>query len=341
MKKIFSFVMVLLLSLSPITVNANMNGIDVSSWQTGIDISQVDCDFVIMKATEGETYVNPDCDRVYQDCIKHDKLRGVYHYASGGNPESEAQFFLDNIENYINDSILILDYESYASYNGSWWAERWLDYVYNHTGVKPVIYMNLNTLNSYNWDSVRNKDYGLWVAGYYLGYEPFYGYNENAPIMGNTYPWTDCVALYQYTSSGYLNGWNGALDLNVFYGDKSAWNLYANSTGDVAPDNAPSQTGTYYTVVSGDTLWNIALAYGVDVWELANANGISNPALIYPGQTIYIGTASNSSNYYTVKSGDTLSGIAAMYNTNYWTLAEINGISNPDLIYEGQIIWLG
>ena len=71
MKKVFSIVMVLIFALSPITVNANMNGIDVSSWQTGIDISQVDCDFVIMKATEGETYVNPDCDRVYQDCIKH------------------------------------------------------------------------------------------------------------------------------------------------------------------------------------------------------------------------------------------------------------------------------
>ena len=63
MKKIFSFVMVLLLSLSPITVNANMNGIDVSSWQTGIDISQVNCDFVIMKATEGETYAI-ECIRI-------------------------------------------------------------------------------------------------------------------------------------------------------------------------------------------------------------------------------------------------------------------------------------
>ena len=41
---------------------------------------------------------------------------------------------------------------------------------------------------------------------------------------------------------------------------------------------------------------------------------------------------------YTVKSGDTLSGIAAKYNTTYQKLAQINGISNPDLIYPGQVL---
>ena len=33
----------------------SMNGIDISSWQTGIDLSKVPCDFVIIKATEGVT----------------------------------------------------------------------------------------------------------------------------------------------------------------------------------------------------------------------------------------------------------------------------------------------
>ena len=39
---------------------------------------------------------------------------------------------------------------------------------------------------------------------------------------------------------------------------------------------------------------------------------------------------------YTVKSGDTLSGIAEKYGTTYQQLAQMNGISNPDLIYSGQ-----
>lgn len=40
--------------------------------------------------------------------------------------------------------------------------------------------------------------------------------------------------------------------------------------------------------------------------------------------------------YYTVVSGDTLSGIASRYGTTYQHLAEINHITNPNLIYVGQ-----
>jgi LysM repeat protein len=41
---------------------------------------------------------------------------------------------------------------------------------------------------------------------------------------------------------------------------------------------------------------------------------------------------------YTVQSGDTLSSIAAKFGTNYQALASLNGISNPNLIYVGQVL---
>ncbi len=41
---------------------------------------------------------------------------------------------------------------------------------------------------------------------------------------------------------------------------------------------------------------------------------------------------------YTVKSGDTLSQIATRYNTTIQEIATINNISNPNLIYPGQIL---
>lgn len=47
---------------------------------------------------------------------------------------------------------------------------------------------------------------------------------------------------------------------------------------------------------------------------------------------------SNQFKTYTVKPGDTLSGIAYKYGTSYRILADINGISNPNKIYAGQII---
>ena len=44
---------------------------------------------------------------------------------------------------------------------------------------------------------------------------------------------------------------------------------------------------------------------------------------------------------YTVKSGDTLSSIASKYGTTYQELARINSISNPNKIYPGQVLKIG
>lgn len=63
----------------------------------------------------------------------------------------------------------------------------------------------------------------------------------------------------------------------------------ATYTEDANPTPAPS--GTYYTVVPGDTLWGIATAYygdGTRYPEIVAANGIENPNLIFPGQTFLI-----------------------------------------------------
>ena len=48
----------------------------------------------------------------------------------------------------------------------------------------------------------------------------------------------------------------------------------------------------YYTVKTGDCLWNICKKYlgdGSRCWDIAKLNGISNPNLIYPGQVIRLG----------------------------------------------------
>jgi LysM repeat protein len=60
-----------------------------------------------------------------------------------------------------------------------------------------------------------------------------------------------------------------------------------------APEPTPGPTVTTYTVVPEDNLWGIAERfYGHADWDnvmdIANANGIENPALIFPGQTLTI-----------------------------------------------------
>lgn len=96
--------------------------------------------------------------------------------------------------------------------------------------------------------------------------------------------------------------------------------------------------GSTYKVQSGDTLSGIAAQYGTTAAALASLNGISNPNVIYVGQTLKVAgnaVATNTSTY-TVQSGDTLSAIAAAHYLNTATLAAYNGITNYNVIYVGQ-----
>ncbi|MGT2866332.1 LysM peptidoglycan-binding domain-containing protein [Streptococcus fryi] len=104
---------------------------------------------------------------------------------------------------------------------------------------------------------------------------------------------------------------------------------------------------TSYTVQSGDTLSGIAAKFGTTVASIQSLNNISNPNLIYAGQVLRIthkGVSSGNSSSgtvmtsYTVQSGDTLSGIAAKFGTTVASIQSLNNISNPNLIYAGQVL---
>jgi lysozyme len=95
-----------------------------------------------------------------------------------------------------------------------------------------------------------------------------------------------------------------------------------------------------YTVKRGDTLWAIARRYGTTVAQIASLNHIANPNRIYPGQSLEIPGRSQAAATYTVEKGDTLWGIAQRYHTTVSRLVNLNGISNPNLIYPGQVLRL-
>lgn len=211
-----------------------LNGIDIASWQTEINVyNGVPADFVIIKATGGNGYINPDCDRAFQQAISSGKKVAVYHFANEvgleGTAEQEAEFFLKNIKGYIGKAVLILDWES-TNKGDVGWAKRWLDYVQSKTGVKPMFYTYTNVLQSYNFSSIAKTDYGLWLADY--GANNPQGYSQPTPP---SVPYWNFISMYQYTSNGQLPGWNGRLDLNVFYGDRGMWDKYANPKSNPTP----------------------------------------------------------------------------------------------------------
>ena len=205
-----------------------MKGIDIASYQAGIDLTSVPCDFVIVKATGGTGYVNPDFRRALGQAVSSGKKVGVYHYARErgcpGRAAEEAAFFLEHVKDYIGSAILALDWEEEVSLGVSW-AKEWLDEVWNRTGVKPMIYMSKSVCRGFDWSTVVESDYGLWAAQYSSGSPT--GYQEQ--------PWTDTEgfgawgepAIFQYSGSGQLPGWNGKLDLNLAYMNDAAWDKYA------------------------------------------------------------------------------------------------------------------
>ncbi|WP_298047650.1 GH25 family lysozyme [uncultured Bifidobacterium sp.] len=322
----------------------SLNGIDISNWQQGIDLSKVPCDFVIAKATQGTSYVSSDCSRQVEQALKLGKCVGIYHYVAGGDAAAEANYFVDNCRNWVGKVVFCIDWES--NQNSAWGNEAYLEEVVKQvkarTGVPPIIYVQASRYAQVKTVADR-QNCGLWIAQY--ASMDATGYQAT--------PWNEgaySCAIRQYSSAGRLDGFGGNLDLNKFYGDRAAWAKYAGGNGasvkpaastTAKPATQPVQSRRTYTVQAGDTLSGIAAKLGVATSQISGYRS-GNPNLIYPGETLTIGgsaaPAQSTGATYTVKSGDTLSGIAARYGTTYQAIAAKNGLSNPNLIYPGQVL---
>ena len=207
--------------------------IDISSHQTVEQAGMDGIDGVIVKATQGTTYINPKCDPQYQLAKSKGRLLGVYHYAGGGDPIAEADFFLKNIEGYIHEAVLALDWE--AGQNASWgdssWCRRFVNRVHEKTGVWCLIYVQASAVQQ-----VANcaNDCPLWLAGY-----PTDAASWDVPAFNySTSPWPT-YTLWQFTSGGNL-------DRNVGQLTADGWRKIANP-GQV-PTNTPPPAAPVATI---------------------------------------------------------------------------------------------
>lgn len=97
-----------------------------------------------------------------------------------------------------------------------------------------------------------------------------------------------------------------------------------------------------YTVLPGNTLWGIANFFGTTVDEIVKLNDLKEPELIYPAQVLKIPVDRPiPPRYYSVRPEDTLFDIAKRYNIDINTIAKLNNLTNPNIIYPGQILMLG
>lgn len=124
----------------------------------------------------------------------------------------------------------------------------------------------------------------------------------------------------------------------------SSGNSDSSSSGTSA--SSTSRSGRYHVVRSGERLESIAAQYsGVSADQIARANGIVN-GTIYRGTRLFLdgpdfkATGTEGEVTYRIQSGDRLADIAAQYGTSTSTLANINNISNPNLIRSGQTLMI-
>ena len=205
----------------------------------------------------------------------------------------------------------------------------------------------INHLGQSGLQEISNT-YPLWLAeypNYQVTTEPNYNY----------FPSFNNVQMFQFTSTYVSGGLDGNVDFTGITengykngnAQKPVTNTQATTTGKQLHQDTHN-----YTVKSGDTLSAIASEYNMTTNALATLNGITNPNLIYPGKTLRVAdsgkgstvsqkaTTTTTAGTYTVRYGDTLSGIASRYGTSTSTLASINGISNSNWIYPGQVLKL-
>ena len=197
-------------------------GNDISNFQGQLDwITYIqNSNFVICKASEGTSYIDTWFGYNRAEARQYKIARGWYHFARpdlGNSAEAEAQFFcnLMNGDPLQEGEIVALDFE--VTYNDPvTWCKKWLDIVFSNLGVKPLIYLNQSLATNYDWQSVVDAGYGLWIAAY--TYDP----TNNNFQSGK---W-QTVAMQQWTDQQTVPGISGNVDGDCFFGTIDQFKAY-------------------------------------------------------------------------------------------------------------------
>lgn len=293
-----------------------------------------DC-VLILDLEEAGGYSASDLSSIAVDFLKivenDSKLKaGIYSYASFANNNITTGYGLEEYP------LWIAEYGSSAPESNSIWGSSYAGWQYSDTGNISGISTNVD-LDIFN-DGIL-LDSSRTISGNRKSESTQGGVKYYVVQAGDT---LSTIAAKFGTTVANLVAINNISNPNLIYVGE-VLKIYSNTP----IVNRSKSFSTTYVVKEGDTLSGIALSFGTTVSELVQLNDIANPNLIYPGEVLKIpinqgiksGSSANQySKTYVVQSGDTLSEIAARYDTTVQYLARINGITNPNLIYSGQIL---
>ncbi len=188
-----------------------VHGLDVSHYQSRINwevVASQEIDFTFVKATEGEEMKDSLFATNWAALKRVGILRGAYHFFHPRlSAFRQARNFIKTVDLQPGDLPPVLDVETTNGSSSAIILNRmrsWLQIVEAHYGVRPVIYTNLRFYEKYL--AREFADYPVWIARY--NYQP--------PRLSDRQHWH----FWQYGDTGRINGIDGDVDFNVFYGSR-------------------------------------------------------------------------------------------------------------------------
>ena len=300
-------------------------GIDVSKHQGNINWGQVKAsgiEFAILRIGYGmyENQKDVQFENNYNGAVNNGIPVGVYTYSYAKSVE-EAKKEADCVIKWLNGRKLQLPvYFDIEDPSQQGLGKNTLNEMckafcnkIEQAGYWAGIYSNKYWATSLISGAELGKRYTYWIAQY-----------------SSSCTYTGDYAIWQYSSTGKVNGINGNVDMNKMVKDII-------QGGSSKPSPAPTKKSNEeiaQEVISG------AWGNGQD-----RKNRLTNAGYDYNSiQRIVnskLGSHASQEEYYTVQKGDTLWSIAKKYygvGSKYPEILKLNNISNPDKIYAGQKI---
>lgn len=180
-----------------------MNGIDISNYQSAINLTVVKPEFVIAKLSEGTTFRDSSFDRFYNDCKNLDIPIGAYVYSHSTSAErgrAEAEYALSLLHGRPLDLPIYLDIEGdILGSNGLTASALAFAETVRSRGYKAGVYASLSAFrDSLDLDTLRANGISIWVAQW-----------------GVSAPAIECDVWQK--AVGRVNGYAAEIDLDVMF----------------------------------------------------------------------------------------------------------------------------
>jgi len=203
---------------------ATLMGVDASHHNGSPDWSAAQADgvrFAIVKATEGQTFVDGEYATNKSAAASLALPFGAYHFAqpdlTANDAVLEADLFVDTAQLGKSNLLPVLDLETANGLGPkklTTWTKAWLARVQQRLGVKAIIYTSpafwKDKMGNTRW--FADNGYRLWVA--------HWGASQPSVPASNWggRGWT----LWQYDNCGSVGGFDGCVDLDRFDGGSLA-----------------------------------------------------------------------------------------------------------------------